>query len=168
MTLANRMPAVGLHAKQKQRMMEIKGAARIRGGEGGRAEPHVWKRRRLQNFKLGKSQPLKENIFVFIWHGGNYSFAFTQNKKLMSLELLHPSRVSILWMEATDKKRHMNIWRGLCLEQHKEGRCLVDIVRVGKQEWASMHFLITCDYKTPRDNSDFCCFMPTVSRNGGE
>ena len=43
------MPAVGCHAKPRQRMMEIKGTARIRGGEGERGEPHVLRRRRLQN-----------------------------------------------------------------------------------------------------------------------
>lgn len=46
------MPAVRCHAKPRQRMMEIKGTARIRGGEGERGESHVWKRRRLQNLPV--------------------------------------------------------------------------------------------------------------------
>lgn len=92
MTPANRMPAVGCHAKQKQRMMEIKGTARIRGGEGERGEPHVWKRRWLQNVQLVKSQLLQENSFpprprwntliLCLLHKKNY---------LLSLELSHPA-----------------------------------------------------------------------------
>lgn len=57
MTPANRMPVVGCHAKARQRMMEIKGTARIRGAEGERGEPHVSKRRRRKNFQMVKSLP---------------------------------------------------------------------------------------------------------------
>ncbi len=68
MTPANRLPVVGCHAKAKQRMMAIKSAARIRGGEGERGEPHVSKRRRLQNLQRVRMlqiprQLLQENSF---------------------------------------------------------------------------------------------------------
>lgn len=71
------MPAVGCHAKQKQRMMEIKDTVRIRGGEGERGEPHVCEEEMAVKLSAGQIPAFqrKQPVFSLPETEDTYSFS---------------------------------------------------------------------------------------------